>query len=74
MEDWALQGLSSFTKLQTQLAAKAAAANMDMRLADLEAGTRGVQLYKAAPGERAEGTGPQGVPIHTTATSTAATR
>ena len=30
MEDWALQGLSSFTKLQTQLAAKAAAANMDM--------------------------------------------
>ena len=31
MEDWALQGLSSFTKLQTQLGAKAAAANMDMR-------------------------------------------
>ena len=30
MEDWALQGLSSFTKLQTQLAAKAVAANMDM--------------------------------------------
>ena len=30
-EDWALQGLSSFTKLQTQLGAKAAAANMDMR-------------------------------------------
>ena len=30
MEDWALQGLSSFTKLQTQLVAKAAAANMDM--------------------------------------------
>ena len=26
-EDWALQGLSSFTKLQTQLGAKAAAAN-----------------------------------------------
>ena len=31
MEDWALQGLTSLTKLQTQLGAKAAAANMDMR-------------------------------------------
>ena len=30
MEDWAVQGLSSFTTLQTQLATKAAAANIDM--------------------------------------------
>ena len=63
MEDWALQGLSSFTnvlkrceargavearKLQTQLAAKAASANMDMLLADLEADERGVKAYMAA--------------------------
>ena len=47
-EDWALQGLSSFTKLQTQLAAKAAAANMEMLLADLEADARDVKAYKAA--------------------------
>ena len=55
-EDWALHGLSSFTnilrrcearkavearKLQSQLAAKAAAANMDMLLADLEADEKG---------------------------------
>ena len=48
MEDWALQGLSSFTKLQTQLATKAAAANMGMLMADLEADARGVKAYKAA--------------------------
>ena len=55
-EDWNLHGLSSFTnilrrcearttvearKLQSQLAAKAAAANMDMLLADLEADEKG---------------------------------
>ena len=62
-EDWSLHGLSSFTnilrrceahkaaearKLQSQLAAKAAAANMDMLLADLKADDRDVQAYKAA--------------------------
>eukprot|EP00974_Lingulodinium_polyedra_P092137 8928420-Lingulodinium_polyedra.AAC.1 len=54
-EDWALQGLSSFIhvlrrsearssvearKLQTQLAAKAAVANMDMLVAELEEDAR----------------------------------
>ena len=62
-EDWNLRGLSSFTnilrrcearkavearKLQSQLAAKAAAANMDMLLADLEADEGDVKAYMAA--------------------------
>ena len=63
LEDWNLRGLSGFTnivrrwearktvearKLQSQLAAKAAAANMDMLLADLEADEGDVKAYMAA--------------------------